>query len=184
MASATTAGEHDVEAVDAAPLLPTKQEAVIGFYERWGRDPNQVLRDAVTAFSNTNAAEGKAAFLAMMAFLANAPRMPYHEIAQLVAGAALELAIGKPRVDLLEWLDEANLLFQFANLVERVSTCKHPQVAAWFKLKAIRDPDIMRRFIEPVNSLEPTERPFSQVLDKAMLLHGMERPSSLPSGPQ
>lgn len=106
--------------------------AVAKMSERW-IDTNSILHDAVSALGTGD----RALFLAVMAFLATRASETHRVIADRVINAALALALGKPRLDILEWLDDACVLYTIDNIAERVVACQFPEVHLWFQRRAL-----------------------------------------------
>jgi hypothetical protein len=145
-----------------APLSREKLTSVLELTERW-KNIALLQQDAVDAFANKDKVEGHTLFITIIAFLARQEADEYKDQAQSIANAALALALSLPRLELLDWLDETNLLFNFEGLADRVTACHHQEVHLWFKRRQI-DVGVETRFVEPVAMEKRQRTPFSEML--------------------
>lgn len=96
-------------------------------------DPSITLqKNFVKAMEDSN----KTLFLQTLEFTRAAG---YEEAALNMVNGALMLALWKPRVELLDWLDEAKILFTIKELEENVSKVPHKEVLEWFAKKRVND---------------------------------------------
>ena len=158
----TLGGSGVLPKKEIAPLTLAQLASVTGFKQRWA-DPDVLMNDVVAIFEGKDMNLAHQMFITVMAFLATSPHEAYKEVGQRVIGATCEIAFRKPRLELFDWLDETQVLYNIEGLHDRVVKCPFQEVHLWFERRAL-DADVAKRFLEPTDSTKRTAAPLDDVL--------------------